>query len=201
MPDWIAHIMLAWMVSFILKIKGEKRVIFVIGNVLPDVWRYLIVIGDILKSDTLLTFIFYPINNASHSILGILAYSVFFSIFFERTFNSTTKAPVNATLKRGKERRIRYWPIESPMFLLFLGGIIHLFLDMFMWPYGAAGIRWLWPLSTAHFAWSFKLIWPSSYTAILFLIPFFVAELFIESWLRFKKTTGKKQVHSSLKKP
>lgn len=187
MPDWIAHIMFAWIISFILKIKGDKRVIFIIGNVLPDIWRFLIVFGQVLDSDALLTFIFEPINNTSHSLLGVLAYSAFLSIFFQDTFAKPAKAREGLTSNSIKRKISKLWPIESPFFLLFLGGIFHLFLDTFMWPYGSLGIMWLYPLETAYFRWSFKLIWPSTYTAILFLFPFFIIEIIIEWRIKFKR--------------
>ncbi|MHA1679936.1 MAG: metal-dependent hydrolase [Promethearchaeota archaeon] len=194
MPDWIAHLMFGSSLSPALGLHGTKRVIFLVGNLMPDFVRFLVILAGFIKQDEFLKFIAYPINNASHSILGVLFFSIFFSIFFDN--HAPQIHDKNATSipnqPKGKTRNLSWKRfIEEPWFLLFTGGMGHLFLDTFMWPW-AGGIMYLWPIDIATFRWSFKLIWPANTDAILFLLPIFITTSMIEVILHYKR---KKNVH------
>jgi len=158
----------------------EKRVLFLIGNVMPDFVRLLYLISSAINFQSFTTLIAVPLNNGSHSLLGVLAYAVFISIFFEPSL--AFKQSSFKVIKPGHGPAIvRKWQAatEIPLFLLVIGGVAHLFLDTFMWPFGG-GIYWLYPLNGAEFLWSFKAWWPSSPDAIIFLAPFFVVALIAE---------------------
>lgn len=180
MPDWFAHLMFGTCLSTCFRMTREKRVIFLIGNVMPDFVRLLSIISTTMHLLPFTTLIAIPLNNGSHSLLGVLAYSVFVSIFFESSLE-LKQTPVNI-IKAGRVHVImQKWQsaTDKPLFLLVIGGIAHLFLDTFMWPFGG-GIFWLYPLNSAVFEWSFKLWWPSSLDAIIIITPFFVAALVAE---------------------
>ncbi|MHA1848971.1 MAG: metal-dependent hydrolase [Promethearchaeota archaeon] len=196
MPDWVAHLMFGMILSAIFKFKGEKRVIFLIGNLLPDFYRVMMILGNYLGLNAFIKFIAFPINVASHSLLGILFTSAFASIFFnmkaiEEKTQEKTLAQNNATrLIKQHTSLINYttWKRiqEKPFFLLFIGSFFHLFLDTFMWPW-SGGIQWLYPINNADFFWSFKLVWPGDITMIIILLPFFITSSLIEFY-KFRKT-------------
>nr|MDO8111076.1 hypothetical protein [Candidatus Sigynarchaeota archaeon] len=192
MPDWFAHIMLAVIVATCLRITGAKRVLFIIGNVMPDFVRFLIIIGNALDLQTFNVLVSGPINSGSHTLLGVFAYALFISIFFDRSL-----APVNPAASpleiQGEHPAfaralVARWTraTDSPLFLLVAGGIVHLFLDTFMWPYGG-GLYWLYPITHAAFRWSFGAWWPSTYEAIMVLAPFFIAAVVVECILVMRK--------------
>lgn len=193
--------MFGTILSFILGIKGEKRIIFLIGNLMPDFVRFLI-ITDFFNLDLLSEFISYPINESSHSIIGVLALASFVSVFFEESLkpleSGLIKHQLNSNKSGLKFKLLKFqsmWQtkIKSPFFLLFLGGIFHIFLDSFMWPW-AGGINWLYPLDFAMFRWSFKLWWPGSFDAIILLTPIFLIFLILGTIIHIHKTKS----HSSL---
>lgn len=195
MPDWIAHLMFGTILSFLLGIKGEKRIIFLISNLMLDFLRFPIFITEFLNQDLLSEFISYPINESSHSIIGVLALASFISIFFEESLEPLESGLIKHQLNSNKSgfkfklhkfQSIWQTKIESPFFLLFLGGLFHLFLDSFMWPW-AGGINWLYPLDFAIFRWSFKLWWPSSFDAIILLFPIFLISLILKTLFHFYK--------------
>jgi len=185
MPDWIAHFMLGTTISFLLGIKREKRVIFLIGNLLPDFAKILVFINYLLNSEFFYSIIVYPINYASHSIIGVIALSSVISIFFENRLEPSISEPLSNKNPNSKKRKYNDFKVKwqeklrSPFVLLFLGGILHLFLDTFMWPW-AGGINWLYPIDIAPLRWSFKLVWPATFDAIIFLTPIFLISLFLE---------------------
>jgi len=188
MPDWIAHLMFGIILSFLLGIKGEKRIIFLIGNLMPDFLRFPIFITEFLNLDLLSEFISFPINQSSHSIIGVLALASFISIFFEGSLEPLESGLIKNQLISNKSglkfKLLKFqsmWQtkIKSPFFLLFLGGILHIFLDSFMWPW-TGGINWFYPLDFAMFRWSFKLWWPGSFDAIILLLPFFIISLILK---------------------
>jgi len=193
--------MFGTILSFILGIKGEKRIIFLIGNLMPDFVRFLI-ITDFFNLDLLSEFISYPINESSHSIIGVLALASFVSVFFEESLKPLESGLIKHQLNSNKSglkfkllKLQSMWQtkIKSPFFLLFIGGLFHLFLDSFMWPW-AGGINWLYPLDFAMFRWSFKLWWPGSFDAIILLTPIFLIFLILGTIIHIHKTKS----HSSL---
>jgi hypothetical protein len=198
MPDWIAHLMLGTTISFLLGIKEEKRVIFLIGNLMPDFAKILVLLNYILNSGVFYSIFVYPINNASHSIIGVIAISSVLSIFFENKLELSISDSLNSEYLRSKKRRhsnlIMKWQekLRSPFVLLFLGGVLHLFLDTFMWPW-AGGINWLYPIDIAPLRWSFKLVWPATFDAIIVLTPIFLLSLLLYSlnkYFKNKKDAG-----------
>lgn len=202
MPDWIAHLIFGTILSFILGIKKEKRIIFLIGNIMPDFLRFPIFITEFLNLNLLSIFISYPINESSHSIIGVLALASFISILFEESLEPLEYGEIkhnlntnknNYKLKLNKFQSIWQTKIKSPFFLLFIGGLFHIFLDSFMWPW-AGGINWLYPFDFAIFRWSFKLWWPSSFDAIILLFPIFIISLIIKKVLNIYKVKN----HSKL---
>jgi len=202
MPDWIAHLMFGTILSFILGIKKEKRIIFLIGNIMPDFLRFPVFITEFLNLDLLSEFFSYPINESSHSIIGVLALASFISIFFEESLEPLEYGEIkhnlntnknNYKFKLNKFQSIWQTKIKSPFFLLFIGGLFHIFLDSFMWPW-AGGINWLYPFDFAIFRWSFKLWWPSSFDAIILLFPIFIISLIIKKVLNIYKVKN----HSEL---
>ncbi len=202
MPDWIAHLIFGTILSFILGIKKEKRIIFLIGNIMPDFLRFPIFITEFLNLNLLSIFISYPINESSHSIIGVLALASFISILFEESLEPLEYGEIkhnlntnknNYKFKLNKFQSIWQTKIKSPFFLLFIGGLFHIFLDSFMWPW-AGGINWLYPFDFAIFRWSFKLWWPSSFDAIILLFPIFIISLIIKKVLNIYKVKN----HSEL---
>ncbi len=193
MPDWFAHLMLATVASTCLRLDARKRTLFFIGNVMPDLARIFVLADSLVHFGPLYDLVIVPINVGSHSLVGVLALSLLLSIFFEPALptsvageglqDAITKKPVLGA------RIARWWhgASRSPLFLLFLGGVTHLFLDTFMWPYGG-GIMWLYPLNDAWFRWSFHAWWPSTFDGILWLSPFFVAAVVAEILLKAKRT-------------
>jgi len=194
--------MFGTILSFILGIKKEKRIIFLIGNIMPDFLRFLVFITEFLNLNLLSIFISYPINESSHSIIGVLALASFISIFFEESLepleygvikHNLNTSKNNYKFKLNKFQSIWQTKIKSPFFLLFIGGLFHIFLDSFMWPW-AGGINWLYPFDFAIFRWSFKLWWPSSFDAIILLFPIFIISLIIKKVLNIYKVKN----HSEL---
>ena len=196
MPDWIAHLMFGTILSFILGIKGEKRIIFLIGNLMPDFMRFPVFITEFLNLDLLSEFITFPINESSHSIIGVLALASIISIFFEKSLEPLEYGEIKDLLNSNKNdfkyklfkfQSLWQTKIKSPFFLLFLGGLFHLFLDSFMWPW-AGGINWLYPFDFAIFRWSFKLWWPGSFDAIILLTPIFLISLILKAIIHIHQT-------------
>jgi hypothetical protein len=191
MPDWFAHLMLATVVSTCTRLDPWKRTLFFLGNVMPDLVRILVIADDLIHSNAFYTLVSQPINAGSHSLAGVLAYSLFISIFFEQALpEAFTKGdlPVAMAKKPGMVFRIgRWWggASRSPFLLLVLGGVTHLFLDTFMWPFGG-GVMWLYPIDNAWFRWSFGAWWPSTFDGILWLLPFFAAAIVAEIALTIK---------------
>ncbi|MEX2681686.1 MAG: metal-dependent hydrolase [Candidatus Sigynarchaeota archaeon] len=191
MPDWFAHLMLAYVVSACLRLDARKCTIFFIGNVMPDLVRIMVLADNIVHSDFLYYFIALPINTASHSLLGVFAFALFISLFFEPTLPAGISGgnlhAINARKPVLLDHLARWWQKVSirPFFLLIFGGIVHLLLDTFMWPYGG-GIFWLYPLTDAWFRWSFGAWWPSTFDGILWLLPFFVATIACETIFKIK---------------
>jgi hypothetical protein len=195
MPDWIAHLMFGTIISFILGINKEKRIVFLIGNLMPDFLRFLYILNNFFDIELLWEFIGAPLNEASHSIIGIFGLACFISIFFEDFFepqkNNMSEYQINEDKYNNKLKLSKFhsfWQakVSSPFFLLFLGGISHLFLDTFMYPW-AGGINWLYPFDFAIFRWSFKLWWPGSYDAIILLAPVFIAVLILKWFIHSYK--------------
>jgi hypothetical protein len=188
MPDWFAHIMLATVASTCLRLTGGKRVLFFIGNVMPDLIRFLVLIDYMLDSPAFYSLVGVPLNIGAHSLLGVLAYAILLSIFFEPTITKPVTLMPEGSLQAAITRNSgftaaasRRWQLLSgkPIFLLVLGGVTHLFLDTFMWPYGG-GIMWLYPLEHAAFRWSFGAWWPGTLDGIVWLLPFFTAAIIFE---------------------
>jgi len=191
MPDWFAHLMFAMCLSTCLRLTKEKRVLFFIGNVMPDFVRLLTLLSNMVNFKSFTTLVANPLNSGSHTLLGVLAYALFISIFFEPSLG-LGQAPLNLTGKSRGYVFLQKWQAltEKPVVVLVIGGIAHLFLDTFMWPFGG-GLNWLYPLSGAAFSWSFKAWWPSSFDAIIILTPFFVAAVIAEVIIaRIKKRTS-----------
>ncbi|MHA1370652.1 MAG: hypothetical protein ACTSRA_13205 [Promethearchaeota archaeon] len=204
-PDWVAHLMFGYILSVIFKFKNAKRVTFLLGNLLPDVLRFLLIITDYLNQDFLTKFITQPVNEATHSIIGIIAMSALTSIFFESDLSpqgnyesiSNNNPPVRISIAHGTKRVHLYrlkmsWNklMNKPFYLLLLGSSFHLFLDMFMWPWVGV-MKLFYPFIDANFSFSFKLLWPTTFTAIAFLTPFTCVFLIIEIYLRFFKMKKK----------
>ena len=179
MPDWIAHMFLGFTIATALRMKPKQKVVFLIGNIMPDLVRFLVIIANLVDTALLRDFIAYPINLASHSLIGVVVFSLAGSLFFERSLLHENGANT-------KPKQL----LNSPMFLLFIGGILHLFLDTFMWPW-AGGVMWLYPIDHAAAQWSFKLLWPSEFGAMVVLsIPFVIAVAY-ESIIWMKATSKK----------
>lgn len=169
---------------------------------MPDFLRFPIFITEFLNLNLLSIFISYPINESSHSIIGVLALASFISILFEESLEPLEYGEIkhnlntnknNYKFKLNKFQSIWQTKIKSPFFLLFIGGLFHIFLDSFMWPW-AGGINWLYPFDFAIFRWSFKLWWPSSFDAIILLFPIFIISLIIKKVLNIYKVKN----HSEL---
>jgi len=185
--------MLAYAVSACLRLDPRKRTLFFLGNVMPDLVRIIAIADEVLHSDAFYYFVALPINTASHSLLGVLAFALFLSLFFEPALpESVMVGDLHATIAKKPDLVgciARWWhgASRSPFFLLFSGGIVHLFLDSFMWPYGG-GIFWLYPLQDAWFRWSFGAWWPSTFDGIIWLSPFFIAAIMAEVAFKLKRT-------------
>lgn len=162
---------------------------------MPDLLRLLIIFGNFFNNEFFLEFVGYPINESSHSLVGVLALSCLISIFFEESLKPTQLKMIKHQINENSygfkfklHKFQSFWKkkIKNPFFLLFLGGLFHLFLDTFMWPW-AGGINWLYPFDFAMFRWSFKLWWPSSFNAIFVLFPFFIISLILKMIFHFYK--------------
>jgi hypothetical protein len=190
MPDWFAHIMLGVILSTCLRLTREKRVLFLIGTVMPDLVRLLYLISSLLDFQSFTTLVASPLNNSTHSLLGVLVYSMFISVFFEPSLDLEHSMESTIKVNAGHVFLQKWQKTTSkPIFLLVLGGIAHLFLDTFMYPYGG-GIYWLYPVTIAMFRWSFKAWWPSSLEAIIVLAPFFLVSLIVEFFIILAKKKG-----------
>lgn len=84
-------------------------------------------------------FFFKMLTHPFHSLLGIGLLAVFITTFF----------PVE--------------PYRRTFLLLILGGILHLLLDMLMWPW-TGGYPIFFPLQGSKYIFSFRLIWPGNMT-------------------------------------
>ncbi len=106
MPDWIAHIAFAFIISVILGFK-ENRSLMSLGAVLPDAFRLFIPFQPLAGFYGAINF-FSPL----HTLSGILLSSALVSSFFK---------PV---------------PWRHAFALILLGATSHLFLDSLLFPYG-----------------------------------------------------------------
>ncbi|MBD3188472.1 hypothetical protein GF325_16700 [Candidatus Bathyarchaeota archaeon] len=193
MPDWIAHLMLAFTITTVLNMEGAMRVIFLVGNVMPDLVRSITVVAEFLGNDVISAFVAYPLNVGSHSLLGVFAWSLLLSAFFQGWNDpdkaSSGSAHVNAIpRKRMLKEKIR-GIFDEPFLLFFAGGACHLFLDTFMWPF-AGGIPWLFPLNQAAFIWSFRMLWPTTWHAIATIAPFFIISVAFEVHFAWEARQG-----------
>ncbi len=96
-----------------------------------------------------------------HSLLGIFLLSIFISSLFTKD------------------------NMLSTFLLLFVGGFIHLLLDMLMWPWGG-GYSLLFPLLGTNYNYGFGLIWPGNTTLpVILSIP--TIFLLIYNQIKIKK--------------
>ena len=133
------HLTIAYMLSRISGFNYKHRVIFLIGALMPDFERFMSLIGIVIGSIRVELFFIKMLTQPFHSILGVFLLSGFLGSFF---------------------------PNEPPFqtsVLLFAGGLLHLFLNMMMWPWGAV-YPLLFPLKGAMHIYNFGLIWPGDIT-------------------------------------
>ncbi len=150
MPDWLTHLgigyILIWIISMIPKYDESLRKyysFFIIGMVAPDMERIISIIASLIGNPVFqeIAWIFTTI---SHSLLGGTIISLFILGFFTRE-NDTKKI----------------------YFVLLIGGVGHLVLDMIMWPWQGFGINWFYPLVGPEFAFSFHLVWPGGFEPLI----------------------------------
>jgi len=79
-----------------------------------------------------------------HSILGVFLLTIFIGSFFPKE------------------------PPTRTFILLLTGGLLHLLLDMMMWPWGAA-YPLLFPLTGVKYVYNFGLLWPGDPPLSIFL--------------------------------
>ena len=129
------------------RLNSRKSSILLLGAIMPDFERFLPLISRYVGSLRAEQFFLKMLTEPFHSILGIVLLTVFFASFF---------------------------PEENPLqmfMLLFLGGLLHLLLDMMMWPW-TGGYQILFPLQGVEYTYGFRLIWPGNTTLpTLFGIP------------------------------
>lgn len=160
---------------------------------MPDFVRVFVFLDYFINVDKYYELVAYPINYASHSLVGVLALSYFLALFFDEKLKPFESKIVEISKKNSKFYTFQQKWIEklrSPLFLLVLGGLFHLLLDTGMWPW-AGGINWLYPLNLAPFEWSFKLWWPSTPDAMIILAPILAISLC--SYCVIKYYNSKKQ--------
>jgi hypothetical protein len=187
MPDWLAHLMLGFIIGTALRMPGKNRFFLLLGSIMPDLVRFFGIAFTYFNWSFGITYLSNPLNTSSHSVLGVLAYALLLSVFFPSTLGTAS-----TTWNLGGARDKWRWLVDRPLFLLVFGGLLHLLLDSIMWPY-AGGIDWLYPLSTAPFIWSFGLMWPGTFVVDWILFPFFLAAVIVELalWERRRSSGGK----------
>ncbi|MHA1270375.1 MAG: hypothetical protein ACTSPY_11350 [Candidatus Helarchaeota archaeon] len=151
MPDWVAHICVAYIVIWIVsKTKFDNAFkkyysIFILGNLLPDLQkpfdyliRYLFA-----NQQAALDFWYTIISSMFHTIIGVSIISLFLSSFFT------------------KDDWKKIWVV------FFLGGIGHLLLDMVMYPWIGLGIPLFDPIPIDQPLFSWHLVWPGSFLPMI----------------------------------
>jgi len=145
MPDWIFHIALPYLIATIFKIREKRLVVF--GSLMLDISSFLFAFNEFTNLFNQLTLVNYL--TMTHSILGALLFSIAFAFL-----------------------TVNYW---RSFIILFLGGLFHMFLDLFQ--YGA-DVRLLWPLSFSKF--SFPLFDPTASMMFILSLILFVIAILIE---------------------
>ena len=151
MPDWMAHICVAYIIIWIIsKTRFDKKVknyysIFILANLLPDLERpFSYLIRYLLEGqDQLLDFWSCIISSMFHSIIGVAIISLFLTSFFTKDD----------------------W--KKIYIVFFLGGIGHLLLDMVMWPWVGMGMGLFKPIPLDQGLFSFHLVWPGSFLPVI----------------------------------
>ncbi|MFX0195395.1 MAG: metal-dependent hydrolase [Candidatus Hodarchaeota archaeon] len=139
MPDLLTHLSVAYLLGRISRLDSSKNAIFLLGAIMSDIERFLLLFSSYLGSMRAEQFFIRMLSQPFHSILGIgLLAVVIVSFFPEENSMQTFK-------------------------LLILGGFLHLLLDMLMWPW-AGGYTMFFPLQGAKYTYSFRLIWPGNTT-------------------------------------
>ena len=130
MPDISTHFLFGIALALLINVKSrEERYLVVIGSVMIDIERPLTVIARILDLKAL------KLSVPFHSLFGCFFLSITIASFFK--------------LDEVENRK--------QVALLFLGGILHLLLDMSLFPWEEKGIFLLYPLKISF---SFNLFWP-----------------------------------------
>ena len=141
------HLTIAYILCRIVGLNYKYRVLFLIGALMPDFERLMSLIGIVIGSIRVELFFIKMLTQPFHSIFGVFLLSGFLGSFF---------------------------PNEPPIktyVLLFAGGLLHLFLDIMMWPWGA-GYPLLFPLKGAKYIYNLGLIWPGDITlSVIIGIP------------------------------
>lgn len=157
MPDWIAHVLVAWSLCTILGFKFKQfdtpnTVIAMIGSLIPDIFKIIIplqylgiYIGNFI----------YPI----HLPVGSLIITVVISLFF-------------------KERKIIF------LFLLF-GFLTHYVLDFFLINL-IGGMPLFFPLSWEQFEWGIIPADDYNFTLIIIVVALIVYFIKL-NYIKFKK--------------
>jgi hypothetical protein len=149
MPDLFTHLMIGASILLLGNAKKKETwILFLLGNIMVDFERPVSLVIKWLGWDWInITMIF-------HSFLAILALSLSFACFFDDSVLS----------------------YKQRFGLLFLGGNIHLLVDLTMHAWEEVGIFLFYPLKVPF---SFNLFWPGNLIypivgSIIFLIAFAV---------------------------
>jgi hypothetical protein len=139
--DWITHLCVAYIISCAFKFKQLYTFVFLIGAIMPDLSK-LYLLGSLFVDPYTALNIFLPF----HTVIGVVLISAFIT-----------------TMVRTKSI------VQKKLFIMLMsGGMLHLLLDLFLWPYGTYNI-FLWPLWTGYvhtgFIWS-DSIYPALITGV-----------------------------------
>lgn len=193
MPDWITHLAFAFVIASALRLTWRARTVFFIGNVMPDFFRLLVVFFEFaLPVPALMKFVVFPLNQASHSLIAVVALAGIISIFFKGSVESHAPPVLGreSEAMQGKIKRAWRKLSGNVFFLLFIGGVCHLLLDACMWPW-AGTIRWFYPLDHAWLNWGFKLFWPDDRIALVVLLPLVALAVVFEIIIHLKRERSK----------
>lgn len=140
MPDWIVHLSIALLIAAIFKIKNWK--LMLIGSILPDLSRILLMIFNFLGFEEIKSFL---ILDPIHTPFVSLLMSISIAIIFNGVFKN--------------------------LFLIYLGVVMHFILDTLQFA-GAFGYMLFYPFSFKEFSFNLfyagKLIFPIIGLIILF---------------------------------
>lgn len=128
---------MAYLLGRSAQLDSNKKAILLLGTIMPDFERVFPLLCNALRAYRAEEFFYKMLTQPFHSLLGLGMLTVFFASFFPEE------------------------PYRRTFLLLIIGGIMHLLLDMMMWPW-SGGYTLFFPLQGSKYTYSFRLIWPGN---------------------------------------